>query len=317
MNRTVAAICAAFVAAGTSAAQAQAYPAKPIRFVVAFGPGSATDAVARFVGNHVSKATGQPVVVDNRGGASGFIAAEMVARAPADGYTVLVTTQTTQAANASLFRKLPYDPVKDFAPVSPVSRGALVLVAAKDFPADSVAALVALAKKNPGKYTFASGNASSRAGGDLFRAVAGVDILHVPYKSAPQALTDLVGGQIHLMWADVHTGMGQVRAGRVKPLATTGARRLRTAPDVPTMAEQGVPYELYAWTGIYLPAGAPAAIVARLNELVAAAIKSDPAYFEASGSEPFPMSPAEFAAFQAREIALWAKIVKLAGIEPE
>jgi len=299
-------------------ASAQAYPSKPVKLIVAFGPGTATDAVARFVGNHISKSTGQPVIVDNKGGANGFIASEFVAKSAPDGYTLLITTQTTHAANPSLFRKLPYDPVKEFTPVSSIGRGALVLVAAPGFPANNVAELTALAKKQPGKLSFGAGNASARAGGELYRMLGNVDLLHVPYKSAPQAILDLLSGRIDLIWADVYTGMTQVKAGKLKALATTGAARLRTAPGVPTMIEQGVAgYELYAWTGAFLPAKAPVELVRRVNELIVAAIKADPAFFDASGSEAHPLSPEEFARFQAREIALWAKIVKAAGIEPE
>lgn len=309
--------CAAVLLA-TGAAMAQTYPTKPIRFVVSFPAGSGTDSAARLVANHITKTSGHVIVVDNKPGANGFIAAETVAKAPADGYTVLITTQTTHAINPSMFKKLPYDPVRDFTPVSPITKGALILVAANSFPAGNVAELTALAKKQPGKITFASGNMSSRAGGELYAMMANVQLLHVPYKGAPQALTDVVAGQVNLMWADTFTGSGQLKSGRVKALATTGAERMKNAPEVPTMVEQGYPgYELYAWSAAYLPANAPAEIVNRLNGWIQAAVKADTAYFDAGGGVPFPLSPGDFAKFQAKEIDLWARIVKASGVEPE
>ncbi len=307
-----------FAAASFAQPAPPAYPNKPIRFVVAFAAGSATDAAARYVGQQITQMTGQPVIVDNKPGASGFIAVDAVVKAAADGYTVFLTTQTTQAANPSLFKRLPYDPVRDLTPVAPISRAPLLLIAAPKFAADNLAQLTALAKARPGKLTFGAGNSSARAGGELFKMLAGVDLLHVPYKSNPQAITDLIGGQIDLVWADVFTGMTQVRAGNAKALATTGKRRIEAAKDVPTMIEQGLPgYELYAWTGVYLPAKAPPAIVQRLNQLVAAAVQADPKFFAVTGAEQFTASPQEFARFQDAEIALWARIVKTAGIEPE
>jgi tripartite-type tricarboxylate transporter receptor subunit TctC len=297
---------------------AQAYPSRPIHFVVAFPPGSATDATVRVIANHISKVSGATVVVDNKAGANGFLAAEAVAKAAPDGYTVLATTQTTHAINPAIFRKLPYDAVKDFTPVSPMSRGALLLVAAPGFAANSIAELTAMAKASPGKITYASGNMSSRAGGELYEATAGVKLLHVPYKGAPQALTDVIGGVVDLMWADSFTGSAQLKAGRVKALASTGAERMRSAPHVPTMIEQGMPgFELYAWSALYLPAHAPAALVKQMNDWVKGAIKDNPAFFESGGGSPFHLSPADFSRFQAKEIELWARIVRLAGIEPE
>lgn len=295
-----------------------AYPSKPIRFIVAFPAGSATDQVARLVAPQITKATGQPVIVDNRGGASGFIACEAVAKAPADGYTVLFTTGTTHAANPSLYRKLPYDPVKDFAPVTPTSLSAFVLVVAPGFPAQSVADLARLAKSRPGKYTFASGNAPSRIGGEMFRMMAGVDLLHVPYRGAPQAMADLLGGQIDMIWSDLRTAIPQVQTGKLKALAVTGRTRLPTLPAVPTMIEQGyTDYLLANWSGAYLPAGTPPAIVARLNALIQAAVRADQAAHENAGGEVQLTSPDDFARLQARDAAMWARTVKAAGIEPE
>lgn len=299
-------------------AQSDAYPSRPVRFVVAFPAGSATDQVARLIAPPMTKATGQPVVVENRGGANGFLACEAVAKAPADGYTVLVTTGTTHAANPSLFRKLPYDPVRDFVPVTSMSLSQFVLVASPALPARTATELAQLARSSPGRISFASGNAPSRIGGEMFRMMSGTDLLHVPYRGAPQALTDLVGGQVSVMWTDVRTGIPLVQSGKLRALATTGRQRLRTLPDVPTMIEQGFPdYELVNWTGTYLPAGTPAAVVNRLNALIHAAVRADQANHETSGGEVMLLSPEDFARLQARDAAMWARVVKAAGIEPE
>ena len=243
----LAACLAAWLAASMPArvAHAQAadaaYPAKPLRFIVAFPAGSATDQVARLVAQQMTRAIGHSVVIDNRGGASGFIAAEAAAKAAPDGYTVLITTGTTHAANPALYKKLPYDPVRDFVPVTPLSNNAFVLVVAPSFPANSVADLAKLAKANPGKYSFASGNAPSRIGGEMFKMMAGVDLLHVPYKGAPQAITDLMGGQISMIWSDLRTAMPQVIGGKIRALAVTGKTRLAITPNIPTMIESGYP----------------------------------------------------------------------------
>lgn len=296
----------------------ESYPAKPIRLIVAFAAGSATDTVARFVGNYIGKATGQAVIVENRPGGNGFLAASHVAKAPKDGYTALVTTQTTHAANPALYARLPYDPVKDFIPVATVSRGSTILLARTDFPASNVKELNELARRNPGRYTFGSSSASARAGGELYKLLAGVDILHIPYQTSAQILTDIGGGRLDLTWSDGLNAVAQIRTGKMKPLATTGVHRMSTTPDVPTFAEQGLTdYQLYAWTAVYLPAGSPESFARRLNQLVNSAIQADPSYFRQSGSEPFPQSMAQFSEFQKSEIALWARIVNAAGIKPE
>ncbi|MBL8378509.1 MAG: tripartite tricarboxylate transporter substrate binding protein [Burkholderiales bacterium] len=309
---------AGLAAAPRAFAQADAYPSRQMRFIVSFPAGSATDQVARLIAAQMTKATGQTIVIDNRGGASGMIACEAVAKAPPDGYTVLITTGTTHAANPSLFKKLPYDPVKDFVPITPVSNNAFVLVVAPSSPANSVADLARLARAQPGKLSFASGNAPSRIGGEMFKMMANVDLLHVPYKGAPQALTDLMGGQVSMMWTDLRTGMPQVAAGKLRALAVTGAKRLALYPNIPTMIEQGFPdYVLSNWVGVYLPASTPQAIANRLNALVHAAVRADQASHENTGGEVMLLSPADFAALQARDTAMWARVTKAAGMEPE
>lgn len=310
-------LCSLLFATATMA-QTNDYPNKPIRFIVSFPAGSATDQAARLIAHQMTKATGQSIVIDNRGGANGFIACEAVAKAPADGYTVLLTTGSTHAANPALFKKLPYDPVKDFAPVTSTSNNAFVLVVAPNFPANSVADLAKLARSNPGKYSFGSGNAPSRVGGEMFKMMAGVDLLHVPYKGAPQALTDLLGGQISMMWTDLRTGIPMVQSGKLKALAVTGQKRLALVPNVPTMIEQGYPdYLLANWVGVYLPAKTPADIVNKLNALVHAAVKADQAGHESTGGEVQLLSPADFARLQANDTAMWARATKAAGMEPE
>lgn len=305
-------------AARLAQAQAGSYPSKPVRFVVAFPAGSATDQTARLVAQQITKVTGQSVVVDNRGGANGFIAAEAVAKAAPDGYTVLVTTGTTHAANPALFRKLPYDPVKDFTPVTPLSLGGFILVVAPGFAAQNVADLARLAKASPGKYSFASGNGPSRIGGEMFKMMSGADLLHVPYRGAPQALNDLMAGQVSMIWTDTRTGVPLVQAGKLKALAVTSRQRMSTLPQVPTMIEQGYPdYLLINWVGVYLPARATPELVTRLNSLLHAAVKAEMANLIANGGEALISSPEEFARLQASDTAMWARVVKAAGIEPE
>ncbi|MES2385462.1 MAG: tripartite tricarboxylate transporter substrate binding protein [Pseudomonadota bacterium] len=301
--------------------RAQAFPEKPITFVVPFAAGSATDQIARAIGQAVAAETRQAVVVDNKGGASGFIASQLVARAPADGYTVLITTNTTHAANEHLFKKIPYDPVKDFVPLTGLGKGGQIMVVSPSMPAKTVADFIALAKKEPGKYSFGSGSSSSRMAGELLQQMADIKLLHVPYKSNPLAITDLLGGQIHMMITDTATGLPQVKAGKLKALGMSSAKRSPLVPEVPTMAESGVPgYEMGFWFAAYAPAGTPPAVVKRLNELLVRAARSDAArtgFYEASGTELFTTTPEELGKFQAAESQKWGRIIKAAGISPE
>jgi len=308
-------------AQATSTGSGQAFPEKPITFVVPFAAGSATDQIARAIGQAVAAETKQAVVVDNKGGASGFIASQLVARAPADGYTVLITTNTTHAANEHLFKKIPYDPVKDFVPLTGLGKGGQIMVVSPAMPAKTVADFIALAKKEPGKYSFGSGSSSSRMAGELLQQMADIKLLHVPYKSNPLAITDLLGGQIHMMITDTATGLPQVKAGKLKALGMSSAKRSPLVPDVPTMAESGVPgYEMGFWFAAYAPAGTPPAVVKRLNELLVRAARSDAArtgFYEASGTEIFTTTSEELGKFQAAESQKWGRIIKAAGISPE
>ena len=301
-------------------AHAQAYPSKPITFVVPFAAGSATDQLARALGQSVGDQSKQPVIVDNKGGASGMIAAAQVAKAAPDGYTVLITTNTTHAANEHLYKKLSYDPVKDFAPITGLGKGGQVLVVRTDAPYKNVMDLVAAAKKTPGKLSFGSGSSSSRTAGEMFKQLSGTDILHVPYKSNPNAITDLLGGQIDFMITDTSTGVPQVKGGKLKALGVSTTERNPLLPEVPTIAEAGVKgYDMGYWFAAYAPAGTPPAAVAKLREMLAAATQSPGAknFFDGSGSVAWTTSPEALAKFQADETAKWGKVIKAAGIEPE
>jgi len=319
MNRFSFLALAAVLAA--SAAHAEGFPDKPITFVVPFAAGTATDQIARALGNGVTAETKQAVVIDNKAGASGFIASQQVAKAPADGYTVLITTNTTHAANEHLFKKLPYDPVKDYAPVAALGKGGQIMVVNPSFPAKTVAEFVAMAKKQPGKYSFGSGSSSSRIAGELFQQMADVKLLHVPYKSNTLAVTDLLGGQIDMMITDTATGLPQVKSGKLRALGVSSAKRSPLAPEVPTIAEAGVKgYEMGYWFAAYAPAKTPPAVVKRLNELLVNAAKSDAAkaaFYDPTGTEVFTTSPEDLAKFQAAESQKWGRIVKAAGIEAE
>jgi len=296
------------------------YPDKPIRFVVPFAAGSATDQLARAVGKAVTEEAKVSVVVDNKPGANGFIAASDVAKAAPDGYTVLITTNTTHAANEHLFKKLPYDPVKDYAPVTALGRGGQIMVVNPQVPAKTVGEFIALARKEPGKLSFGSGSSSSRIAGELFQQMAHVELLHVPYKSNPLAITDLLGNQIQMMITDTATGLPQVKSGKLRALGVSGKVRSPLAPDVPTIDEAGVKgYEMSYWFAAYTPAGTPPAVVNKLNQMLVKAARSDTAatFYQTTGTEVFTSSPAELAKFQAQESAKWGRIIKAANIQPE
>jgi tripartite-type tricarboxylate transporter receptor subunit TctC len=306
--------------APTAFAQPGPYPQKPITFIVPFAAGSATDQLARALGQSVSEQTKQAVIVDNKAGASGMLAAQAAAKAAPDGYTVLISTNTTHAANEHLYKKLSYDPVKDFAPVTALGKGGQVLVVKTDSPYKSVAELLAKAKKEPGKLSFGSGSSSSRVAGELFKQMSHTDILHVPYKSNPNALTDLLGGQIDLMITDTATGLPQIKGGKLRALGVSTTRRIALLPEVPTLDEAGVKgYDMSYWFAAYVPAGTPAPVVQRLRELLVAATKSPAAtaFFESTGSDAFTTTTDGLAKFQHDEAQKWGRIIKSAGIEPE
>ncbi|PVY76677.1 tripartite-type tricarboxylate transporter receptor subunit TctC [Cupriavidus alkaliphilus] len=296
------------------------FPDKPIRFVVPFAAGSATDQLARAIGQAITVDSKVTVVVDNKPGANGFIAASDVAKAAPDGYTVLISTNTTHAANEHLFKKLPYDPVKDYTPITALGRGGQIMVVNPQVPAKTVGEFIALARQQPGKLSFGSGSSSSRVAGELFQQMAQVQLLHVPYKSNPLAITDLLGNQIQMMITDTATGLPQVKNGKLRALGVSGKARSPLAPEVPTIDEAGVKgYEMSYWFAAYAPAGTPQPVVAKLNAMMVKAARSESAagFYKSTGTEVFTSTPAELAKFQSQESGKWGRIIKAANIQPE
>ncbi|NYT85908.1 Bug family tripartite tricarboxylate transporter substrate binding protein [Pollutimonas harenae] len=303
----------------TAPAQAADYPDKPITFVVPFGAGSATDQFARAIGQGVSEQIDQPVVIENKPGASAMIGASDVARAAPDGYRVLITTNTSQAANPHLYKKLSYDPVKDFQPITLLGTGGQIMVVNPSSPAKTVKDFIKLAKENPGKLTFGSGSSSSRVAGELFQQMADVELLHVPYKSNPLVITDLLGGQIDMMMADMATGLPQVKAGKLRALGVTDNKPLPLAPDIAPIADSGVPgYKMGYWFGAYVPANTPKDVVSKLHDLIVNATtrKAAQQFYSQTGTKPVTSTPDELAKFQADETKKWGEIIKKAGIQP-
>ncbi|VFR24488.1 Putative extracytoplasmic tricarboxylate-binding receptor of a tripartite transporter, in cluster with DUF1446 [plant metagenome] len=296
------------------------FPNKPITFIVPFAAGSATDQIGRAIGQGVTEQTQQPVVIENRPGASAMIGAQTAARAAPDGYTILITTNTTHAANEHLYKSLSYDPVKDYAPLTLLGKGGQIMVVNPKSQAKTVAEFIAMAKNAPGKLSFGSGSSSSRIAGELLQQMANIKLLHVPYKSNPLAVTDLLGGQIDTMITDTATGLPQVASGKLRALGVTGPNRSPLAPDVPTIAESGVPgYEMGYWFAAYAPAGTPPEVVSRLRELLSKATESKAArqFYSQTGTDPAVSTPKDLAAFQAEESRKWGDIIRRAGIQPE
>lgn len=317
MNRRI--LLAVFCLATSVTARAD-YPDKAMTFIVPFAAGSATDQLARSLGQAVTAETRQAVVIDNKPGANAFIGAQAAARAPKDGYTVFITTNTTHAANEHLFRKLPYDPVKDFEPVVALSKGGQILIVNNHLPVSNVTDLVKLAKSSPGKLSFGYGSSSSRIAGELFKQMTGTYIVSIPYRSNPPAVTDLMGGQIDMMITDMATGLPQVRAGKVKALAVSTTNRISLAPELPSISEAGVKgYEMSFWFAAYVPAGTPAPVVARLHDLLSKANKtaSVASFYALNGFEPLAGSSEDLRKFQAAESEKWRKIITTSGIEKE
>jgi tripartite-type tricarboxylate transporter receptor subunit TctC len=313
----IAALATLPAAAGAQTAE-PAWPSRPIRFIVAFPAGSGTDVTTRFFADPIGAELGQPVVVDNRGGANGFIASEAVARARPDGYTFLWTANTTHGSNPALFRRLPYDPVADFAPVAVIGVGVLLVVVNNDLPVRSMQELAAYARANPGRLNFASGSASSRVAGEMFKAQAGIDMVNVTYRSNPLGITDVIGGVAQVMFVDATTAAGHAREGRVRAIGVTSRSRVPILPDIPTVEEQGFPgYEMLSWNAVYAPAGTPAPIMLRMNRLIndVMARPASAQRLTANGMVLRPGSPADLATFQAAEIDKWKRLVTAAGIE--
>jgi tripartite-type tricarboxylate transporter receptor subunit TctC len=319
--RTLLKLLTATALAASGTAVAQTYPAKPIRIIVVSTPGGSVDTLARTVGPRLAERWGQQVLVDNRPGAGGAIAAEIVAKAPPDGYTLIMGTVASFATNVSLRKSLPYDPVKDFSPISLVATQNLMLLVHPSVPAKSVRELTALAKKQPGLLSFASaGNGTGgHLSGELYKMLAQIDMLHVPYKGVQPALIDVVSGQVSMTFASIISAMPQVKNKRLLPLAVTGGQRSPAAKELPTMMEAGVKgYESATWYGLLAPAGTPADIVGKLNSEVVAILKSPEMNDRLSkeGADPVGNTPAEFAKYIQVEIEKWRKVIRAAGIQP-
>ena len=301
-------------------AMAAGYPDRPIKLVVPFPAGSGTDAGARVLGQWLTAKTGQPVIVDNRPGGSGVIAAQAAARAEPDGYTVLLTTNTTHAANPALFRKLPYDPVKDFEPVSMVGAAGLLLLVPADSAHKDAASFLGQLRAGGKQWRFAFGNSSSRIAGELLKTATGADLLAVPYKGTPQALTDLLGRQVDFMFCDIGAALPLVTGGKLRALAASSASRELLLREVPTLQEAGLAgFDMTVWSAAFVPAKTPKATVMKLNELLRAAL-ADPAVrqeFANTGGRSRGSTPEELRVFVQAEIAKWAAAAKAAGIQPE
>jgi tripartite-type tricarboxylate transporter receptor subunit TctC len=322
--RAIAAIAGlmAIGVAGPTGAQAPAYPTRSIRLVVPFPPGGATDIMARAVAQKLTDAWGQAVVVDNRPGAGGNIGADLVAKSPPDGYTILMGAVSTHAINVTLYAKLPYDPVKDFAPVTLITSVPNVLVLHPSVPAKNVAELIALAKARPGQLNFASGSTGSAGhlAGELFKTMAGVDMVHIPYKGAAPAVVDLLAGHVSLMFDNLSSALPNIKVARVRALAVTTLKRSPLLPQLPTISEAGLKgFDISTWFGIFAPAGTPPDIVAKLNAETVRVLNA-PGMKErllTLGAEPVGNKPDEFAAFVRLEIQKYATVIKAAGAKAD
>jgi len=312
------ALAATFAGVAGSAFAQGGYPTKPITLIVPFSAGGTTDILARIVGLQLSKSLGQPVVIDNRPGAGGNIGAALAAKAPGDGYTLFMGTIGTHAINQSLYAKLPYDPVKDFAPITRVAMVPNVVVVNPKVPAKNIKELIAYVKANPDKLSFgSSGSGSSmHLSGELFNAMTGLHIQHIPYKGSAPAVNDLLGNQIGLMFDNLPSSYPHIKAGQLRALAVTSAKRSPALPNVPTVAEAGVPgYEATSWFALYATAGTPQPILDRLNTEVVKILQKPEVQKQLAeqGAEAHPEKPADLADFMKSETAKWSKVVKSSG----
>ena len=322
MRRALAMLAALAVAGSCAGALAQEWPSKPLRFIAPNLPGGPTDILARLIGQKLAERLGQSVVIENRAGAAGNIGTEAAAKSPPDGYTLVTGNNATFGANVSLYKRLGFDPVKDFAPVVLVATQPNILVVHPSLPVNSVRDLVALARARPGQLNYSGSGmgANAHLAAELFKSMTGTSIVHIPYKSAAPALTDLIAGETQLMFATALSVVPHIKANRVRSLGVTTAQRSRSLPEVPTIAEAGVPgFEASTWHGVLVPAGTPAAIVDRLNAeinrmLQLADVRERLATL---GAEIVGGTPKEFADHIQREIPKWAKVIKIAGVQVE
>ena len=304
---------------GIGSAQAQAFPNKPVKLVIPLTAGSGADLAARILAKSLTEIWKQPVVVENRPGAGGLLGTGVVAQAPADGYTLMVQS-ASYSANPAIYKKLPYDPVKDFQPIGLIGRGSMFLVVNASSKIKTVEDLIQTARAIPGKLNFGSGSSSSLVGSELLKQMANIQVTSVPYKSNPQAVNDLMGGQIDYMFLDSSTALPLIRAGRLHPLAVSAATRSQAAPAVPTVAEAGLPgFEVTYWNAVYAPAGVAPDIVEKLAKLIAGGALSKRMVLrqESLGGEAITSTPSELADYQASEVRTWGRIIRAAGIEPE
>ena len=311
----------AIAAIASSSALAQdVFPSKPIKMVVSVGAGGATDSLTRRMAERMSKAMNTPIIVENQAGASGVIAAQQVARAAPDGYTILIGTNTTHAGNSAFLKDMPYDPIKDFEPITRMGIAALVLTIHPSVPANNVAEFIAYAKANPGKLAFGSGTGSARLATEMLKAKTGIDILSVPYKSNAQALTDLRGGSIQILMGDIALMLPHIRSGALKGLAVSSAKRSSSMPELPTLAEAGVlGYELVGFIAAFAPAKTPEPIVRRLNEEMGKVLR-DKEFIDsltAGGVDASPTTPAGLHDWVVSETKKWGDLARAAGIKPE
>ncbi|SDE79873.1 Tripartite-type tricarboxylate transporter, receptor component TctC [Variovorax sp. CF079] len=312
-------LAAACLGLAASLALAQTYPNRPIKLILPFPAGSATDGTARVIAEDLRKGLGQPIVIENQAGADGNIAAMNAKRAAPDGYTLFMSTNSAHAVNKTLYANLAFDPEKDFEPVAGLISIPLTLLVRKDLPASDVESFIAVAKAHSGSkpLSFGSGNTSSQIAAALLQSVAGVDITHVPYRGTPQALTDLVGGQIDALLVDPYSSMGFVQNGQLKVLAVTGKVRHPLLPDVPTMGEAGYKdVQVVTWAALFAPAGTNPAIVDRLNAEVAKSLSrpETKAAIQKMAMDPMPMTPSQLRSFVRAEIQRWGRLVELAGM---
>lgn len=307
-------------APGVLAQAPQDYPSRPVKLVVPFAAGQSIDVVLRSISEPLSQEAKVPFIIENKPGAAGFIAAQAVATAPGDGYTVMIGSNTTHAANASMFAKLPYDPIADFAPVTLINKGGLIFVVAAGSPITGAQDLLAKAKQAPGKLTYGASSSSSRMSAELLQQMGDVKLRHVPYRSSPQAITDLLGGVVDVAVVDVPSAQPLIQQGRLRGIGVSTLKRHPTLPAVPAMAEAGLPgFELAAWSAVFVPASTPRPVIDRLNAIFRAALGSATAraFYQQAGLTPEPTTPDELAAFVRSETNKWAQLVRAAGIQPE
>lgn len=313
-------ILATLFAAATTLALAQPYPSRPVTIIVPFGAGNAYDQMARYLADKLREASGQPFIVEARQGALGSVAATAVARAAPNGYTILFGANSTHAANVHLFKKLTYDPVADFAPITTLATIPQVLVVSPALGAKNLQELIALTRSQPGKFNYGSSSATGRVASEAFRQMAGIDAVHVPYKTSAQAIIDLISGELHFLVTDAGLGVAQAQSGKLRALAITSPRRVPAVPELPTMAEAGLPgYEFTAWLALFAPAKTPPEVVNRLSELTNVIVRSQgmQEYLAKMYALPFPGDPESLRQLVERDTTRWGRLIKAAGIEAE